>query len=377
MAVTSESGQESERLARIALSHLEPHRRLAAAIKAYGAVEVVRSLKQGQGDPRDVARSAARWAHVDAPRLLDAVRTSGGDFLIPGELRWPSSLDDLPAESRPFGLWVRGAVELRLALLQSVAVVGSRASTPYGERISLSWSGELAHRGWTIVSGGAVGIDAAAHRGALAVEGTTIAVLACGIDVSYPRSHDSLFASIIEHGLLVSEVPPGEPPARFRFLERNRLIAALTRGTLVVEASLRSGALSTAARARSMGRVVMGVPGPVTSGASSGVHEALRDGAQLVTSVDDVLELVGPLDADREPRHGASDPRDDLDAPTRDVLDSFPSRQARSLQQVVSRTGLDAVRTLSALGRLESLGLIQSGDGVWRLSEAGRRSTAR
>jgi DNA processing protein len=368
---------DSERLARIALGFVEPNARLAQAIHDVGAQEVVHSLRRGLGDPRDVARSSARWRGLDASGLLDRVRNGGGDFLIPGELRWPSSLDDLPAHSRPFGLWVRGAVEPRLALLKSVAMVGSRASTPYGERIALSWSGDLADRGWSVVSGGAFGIDAAAHRGALAVEGVTVAVLACGIDVSYPRAHDSLFASILDSGLLISEVPPGEPPARFRFLERNRLIAALTRGTVVVEASLRSGALSTAARARAMGRLVMGVPGPVTSAASAGVHESLRNGANIVTSVEDVLELIGPLDASRESRHGAADPRDDLDRVTREVLDSFPARQARSLQHVVTLTGCDPVRALGALGRLEAIGLLMRSDGQWRLSDTGRRSTAR
>ena len=157
---------------------------------------------------------------------------------------------------------------------RSVAIVGSRASTAYGEHVAGELGHQLAERGWTVVSGGAFGIDAAAHRGALAAEAPTVAVLACGVDRPYPAAHGALLHRIAETGLLVSEWPPGAAPHRHRFLVRNRLIAALTRGTVVVEAAARSGAQATARRARKLGRQVLVVPGPVTSAMSVGLPRA-------------------------------------------------------------------------------------------------------
>ena len=155
--------------------------------------------------------------------------------------------------------------------------------------------------GATVVSGAAIGIDGAAHRGALAVDGATVAVLACGVDRVYPAAHATLLERIAATGLVVSEYPPGSVPARHRFLVRNRLIAALGAGTVVVEAALRSGAQRTAADTEALGRLVMAVPGPVTSGPSAGCHQLIRDGALLVTSADDVLEAVGRLGVDLAP----------------------------------------------------------------------------
>ncbi len=224
----------------------------------------------------------------------------GGRLVVPGDLEWPRQLEDL-GDLAPWALWVRGTVDLRLSALRSVAVVGARAATSYGTHVASTLGSDLAASGWAVVSGGAFGIDAAAHAGALAARGVTVAVLACGVDVAYPPRHDALFARIAADGLLVSEVPPGAAPHRTRFLVRNRVIAALTRGTVVVEAALRSGSLSTAHEAERLGRPVLGVPGPVTSTMSQGVHRALRGGALLVTSAAEVVEAVGDLGADLAP----------------------------------------------------------------------------
>lgn len=227
----------------------------------------------------------------------------GGRFVCPGDREWPSQLDDL-GDARPIGLWVRGRSDLRLWALRSVALVGARACTPYGAHMAATLAAGLAERGWVVVSGGAFGVDGAAHRGALAAGGATMAVLACGVDVAYPRGHAGLIGRIVEQGMVLGELPPSDHPTRSRFILRNRVIAALTRGTVVVEAEYRSGSLVTARNAQRLGRFTMGVPGPATSGLSAGVHELLRGEGVLVTDAAEITELVGR--SARSPRRGAA-----------------------------------------------------------------------
>lgn len=216
-------------------------------------------------------------------------------FVIPGDSEWPTQLNDLATP--PLGLYVRGDADLRMLALSSVAIVGSRAASPYGLRVASDLAADLCDRGWSIISGAAFGIDAAAHRGALAVGGLTAAVLANGIDEAYPRAHTDLIRRIRENGVVVSEVPPGSHPTRARFLTRNRIIAALTRGTLIVEAAHRSGSLRTAAQAEELLRVVMATPGPIDSASSVGVHQWIAGRrAELVTSAAEVIELLGSLE---------------------------------------------------------------------------------
>lgn len=216
-------------------------------------------------------------------------------FVIPGDLEWPQQLGDLQAP--PVGLYVRGEADLRMLSLSSIAIVGSRAASPYGVRVASDVAADLCERGWSIISGAAFGIDAAAHRGALAVGGLTAAVLANGVDEAYPRAHTDLIGRIRESGVVISEVPPGSHPTRARFLTRNRLIAALTRGTVVVEAALRSGSLRTAAQAEELMRVVMATPGPIDSASSAGAHRWIAERrAELVTSAADIIELTGSLE---------------------------------------------------------------------------------
>jgi DNA processing protein len=233
----------------------------------------------------------------------------------------------------------------------------------------------ISDRGWTVVSGGAFGIDGAAHRGALVAGGQTVTVLACGVDRPYPAGHASLFEEIAARGALVSEWPPGRGPTRHGFLVRNRVIAALTRGTVVVEAGLRSGALSTARHARDLCRPLMAVPGPVTSDASAGCHRIIRDwGAVCVTDAADVLEQVSTIGDQISERHGGPVlPRDELDRVTASVLDAVPARAGASAAAVAVAAGVDADTAVRCLGALAAGGFAERCEGGWRL----RRSSGR
>jgi DNA processing protein len=260
-----------------------------------------------------------------------------------------------------------------------VAIVGSRASTAYGEHVAGEFGFGLAERGWTIVSGGAYGIDAAAHRGALAADGPTIAVLACGVDRPYPSGNGPLLARIAEGGgLVVSESPPGYAAQARRFLVRNRLIAALSRGTVVVEAAARSGAMATANRARRLGRPVMVVPGPVTSAMSVGCHELLRQGPEendqrpvLVASTAHVLDAVGRIGDDlAEPAPRPASPRDGLSDLALRVLDACPVRIGVSPDRLAAIAGCDVLDVLRVLPALELADLVQWTGTGWRLAPA-------
>jgi DNA processing protein len=363
-------GAGADRRARALLTRVaEPgDRHVAGLVRDRGPQAAVDALR----DPASARAEAyaARLEAADPDADLARAAAVGGRLLIPGDLEWPSQLDDL-GERAPWALWVRGAADLRMSCLRSVAVVGSRAATSYGTQVASVLGSDLGAAGWTVVSGGAFGIDAAAHSGALAARGCTVAVLACGVDVAYPPRHDALFARVAADGLLVSEVPPGAAPHRGRFLVRNRLIAALTRGTVVVEAALRSGALSTAREAQTLGRLVMGVPGPVTSAMSTGVHRELRQGALLVEGCPDVLELVGSIGADLAPdRRGPEGPRDHLDPLARRVLDAVPVRRAATVDSVARTAGVAPAEAHAALGLLEIEGLVESGPAGWRLRAA-------
>ena len=363
-------GVTDGREARALLSRVaEPgDRRIGRLLRTASAVDVVTMIRTGRTgldqDDRYRVRLATADPHADLARVADV----GGRLLVPGDLEWPTQLDDL-GDVAPWALWVRGTVDLRLAALRSVAVVGARASTSYGTHVASMLASDLAACGWTVVSGGAFGIDAAAHAGALAARGVTVAVLACGVDVAYPPRHDALFARIAADGLLVSEVPPGAAPHRTRFLVRNRVIAALTRGTVVVEAALRSGSLSTAHEAERLGRPVLGVPGPVTSAMSQGVHRELRAGAVLVTSADEVIEVVGGLGVDLAPEpSGPVRPRDALDPTSARVLDAVPARRPATLDSVARTAGVTPAETAAALGLLELSGFVRQGPEGWVLA---------
>lgn len=329
------------------------------------------------------AKPLRRWGRrlrsVDAQRDLQAHAALGGVLLTPDDAQWPQQFADLGLEA-PLCLWVRGTADLAEVSTLSASVVGARACTEYGTRVAGQMAVDLAESGVTVVSGGAYGIDAAAHRGALAVGGPTVIFLAGGVDRLYPAGNARLFEDILaQGGLVVSEAGPGAIPARSRFLLRNRLIAALSRATIVVEAARRSGALATAHRASELLRPVGAVPGPVTSFSSAGCHELLRSGEGVcVTSGADALELVEPLTAMRAPdRHSLGDPpslgeqRSSsvlLDADQQTVLGALSRRSPRSSEHVASATRLTLAEVQGALGLLEIAQLVGRKAGGWVLS---------
>ncbi|MGW1980475.1 DNA-processing protein DprA [Streptomyces sp. NPDC001889] len=326
---------------------------------------------------RRLAGYRARAAAADPHRDLAAIAAAGGRFICPGDPEWPSQLDDL-GDGRPIGLWTRGRFGLRTWAVRSVAVVGARACTPYGAHMAATLGAGLAERGWVVVSGAAFGIDAAAHRGALSAGGATVAVLACGVDVVYPRGHAELIARIAEQGLIVGELPPGDHPTPSRFVLRNRVIAALTRGTVVVEAEYRSGSLVTARHARRLSRHTMGVPGPATSGLSAGVHELLRGEAVLVTDADEVVELIGEMGELAPRRRGPVLPRDLLDPRTARVLEALPARGAVDGTHLARAAGTTTDDALGRLYELHALGFVERQGDSWRLTlQALHRSNAR
>ena len=368
---------EAERLARVTLNSVgEPgNLRLTSAVADLGAATVLEALRER---PDDLGRDlAARLRTADPARSLEAAAKLGLRFVIPGDTEWPDPLLDLarcrPLHERggvPLGLWLRGPLSLTEVARQAVAVVGSRSATTYGEGVAGDLAAGLARAGQTVVSGAAFGIDQAAHRAALATRGPTVAVLACGVDRSYPASHKRLLDYIADVGVIVSEAPIGGAPTRIRFLARNRLIAALAQGTVVVEAALRSGALNTASWAGALNRVVMGVPGPVTSQPSAGVHQLLRGrDALLVTRAEEVLESVAPIgthtltDLREEDRV-----RDRLTSQEREVLDAVPVRQGASAVSIARTAGLAPAKATAALDRLEQLGLVVGEGQRWHLA---------
>ncbi|MDO0925511.1 DNA-processing protein DprA [Streptomyces sp. TG1A-8] len=368
------SGTREDLLGRVFLARvIEPGDEVGGRwVRELGVEEVVRRLRTGA--PALPGVSAERWAglvaragRAEPERDLDAAREAGTRFVCPGDAEWPGQLDDL-GDGRPTGLWVRGRPGLRMWALRSVAVVGARACTEYGAHVAASLASGLAERGWVVVSGGAYGIDGAAHRGALAAGGATVAVLACGVDRPYPRGHTALINRIAEQGLVVGELPPGDHPTPSRFILRNRVIAALTRGTVVVEAACRSGSLATARAARRLGRFTMGVPGPVTSALSAGVHELLRAEALLVTDAAEVVELVGDIGELAPPRRGPVLPLDLLHPAARQVLAALPGGRAADVDEIARDARTTRDDAIARLYELRALGYVERhGDG-WKLT---------
>ena len=296
-------------------------------------------------------------------------------MLVPGDDGWPDGVDRLAHP--PYCLYVRGDADLAALTERSVAVVGSRAASEYGLRVAGDLADGLVARGWTVVSGAAYGIDAAAHRAALAADGPTVAVLACGADRAYPATHRGLLDAVARTGAVVSEVPPGCAPYRSRFLARNRLIAALARATVVVEASLRSGSLTTAREARLLHLPVGAVPGPVTSMASAGCHALVREtDAVLVTDAGEVAELAGHIGEDLRPgaraaaRAPGGRPRHHV---VRRLVGSARCGAGSAPTGSCRRPGCLRAGSSGILAGLEADGLVTRHDGRWRKVAASRR----
>lgn len=443
----SVSDPEADRLARLALNHaVEPaDQQIGRLLQLHSPIEVLAAIRRDQlpdldPDPARRDRLADRCTGL---RLrLEPARIEAGiaaadavfaGFITPGDRDWPVLLDDL-GPLRPIGIWAIGAwpgarpaavdpsgdldrnadqtsedsvssdsvssdsapsqsppprptpVPARTAspAAETVSIVGARACTGYGSHIAATLGADLASAGVTVVSGAALGIDAAAHRGALAVGGPTVAVLACGIDRIYPRAHEALLRVIAERGAVLSELPPGAAPTRFRFLHRNRIIAALGVGTVIVEAARRSGSLVTARLAGELGRVVMAVPGPVTSDRSAGTHDLIRDGATLVAQAAQVREACASLAAASYEPRAAQAPTTER-SPAARVRDERPGRRPRPASlaepadpveelvlEALPRATADAGAEVFALARATGLGPDAVFAALGRLAAAGR-----
>lgn len=349
---------------------------IAALVGEVGPVEASYRVAGGEVSDALRQRTAARRDIHAAEADLDMLERRGGRLITPDDDEWPvlafaafggAAVRDKPQGRPPLALWAIGPARLDEVTERSAAIVGTRAASGYGEHVAADLAAGLAEREVAVVSGGAYGIDGAAHRAALSVEGDTVAVLAGGIDVLYPAGHSALLHRISSSGLLLTEYPPGVRPARHRFLTRNRLVAALGTATVVVEAGVRSGAANTAAWARALGRVVCAVPGPVTSSSSMGCHMLLRSGAELVTRAEEVVELVGRAGefADEEPR--PTGPLDRLSDAEKQVYEALPARGASSADEIAVASGLPATGVLGPLAMLEIAGLVSREDGCWKL----------
>jgi DNA processing protein len=319
----------------------------------------------GDDDPIDIAAALERWRpRLVAGQVLRSLRQAarfGARLIVPGESEWPTGLADLGSHA-PLALWVRGPALTTAD--RSVALVGARAATGYGEHVAIEAASGLVELGFAIVSGGAYGIDGSAHRSALASSGATVAFLAGGVDRLYPSGHESLLSQIAAVGALVSEVPCGTAPTKWRFLQRNRLIAAASSATVVVEAGQRSGSLNTAGHAAQLGRPLGAVPGPVTSSASAGCHRMIREyDAVCVTDASEMAELVdGPRGADTAGAARAPDP----DGARMRILDALGTRIGRPVDQVAALAGLAPERVRSLLGSLDLEGSVVEGSDGWR-----------
>lgn len=372
---------DADRLARVRLSRVvEPGEPVSNALAAeIGGMRLLASYLRDHGDEHAVAR-AERLAACDPEVELERAAAQGIRFVVPADGEWPVALGDLAhAEDLhgrcgvPIGLWVKGPMRLD-RLGPRVAIVGSRSATTYGSQLAREIAAACARAGMCVVSGAAFGIDQAAHRGALSAGGSTVAVLACGVDRAYPSAHKPMLDHLAATSAVVSEAAPGCSPTRIRFLSRNRIIAALGAGTVVVEAAVRSGALNTATWAEQLGRHVMGVPGPVTSASSGGVHQLIRRGsATLVTGGPDVLEMLGAAGEHllSEPR-APEKPRDRLSDVHRLILEAVPVRNAAGSDAIAGTAALGIRETRRGLERLRRLSLVQEVPGGWTLSERAR-----
>lgn len=373
---------ERDRLDRMALSLVaEPgDPRLPELLAIHEPGRILAAIRGGRGLPGFGVPEAWTERAQDLDLRLEECRDHAKEarlrWICPGDRGWPPQLGDLDhvdplhaSTGTPLGLWLRGAGDLAQLTEQAVAIVGARSCTTYGAECASDLGADLADAGWTVVSGAAYGIDGCAHRGALAMGRPTIAVLACGADIDYPRSHASLLGQIADNGLVVSEQAPGQAPMKRRFLSRNRLIAALSLGTVVVEAALRSGSLNTLHRADQLGRVTMALPGPVTSKASGGVHAAVRDGmAVLVTSGKDVLEELGGLGAEASAEPIEATEFDRLPPVARVTLDGLDWRGSRSLAEIAAGVRLSTREVRSALAMLERRELVVRQGAGWVLN---------
>ena len=304
-----------------------------------------------------IKRWCARDNNLAAVRSLEHWARLGGQVVTPDDHDWPSGLSHLGAGS-PHALWLRGNRSALDLLDQAVSIVGSRNVTSYGQYCAQSIAEDLVQADYLVVSGGAYGVDAEAHRGALAAQGVTIAVLAGGADRLYPTGNSALLQEIMNSGCVLAEQPPGNAPTRWRFLQRNRLIAALGQVTVIVEMALRSGAKNTMHHALAMSRDVFAVPGPIHAQTSRGCNIAIAEGkARIVTSVGELLNELRGVAYSFGTEH-------ELSALQQRVLDALHARSI-SVERVAVKAGTTTRETMQALGELEALGKAKASRVGW------------
>ncbi|MBB2990003.1 DNA processing protein [Mycolicibacterium iranicum] len=356
-----------------------PNAHLAELVAAEGAVAAAERIRRRAVDDK-LRRATEARVDVDcSAQDLETLDRMGGRLLTADDAEWPylafSAFHTVDRVKRPQGLppvvlWVLGPLALSEIPERSAAVVGTRAATSYGEYITADLTAGLAEHQVAVVSGGAYGIDGAAHRAALACEGETVAVLATGLDVPYPAGHSALLHRVGKHGLLVTEYPPGARPTRRQFLTRNRLVAALGRATVVVEAGVRSGAANTAGWAGALGRTVCAVPGPVTSSASIGCHALIREGrATLVARAADIIEVVGRVGELAPELERPVDALDGLSEEELVIYEALPRRGVRTLDEIAVTAGVPATEVLGPLTMLDVRGLAAQEDGCWKVAK--------
>ena len=338
---------------------------LATAVRDAGAgvaEELEDELDQG------LQRWRPRLSSAEVIRSLQQAARVSAQLVLPGDAHWLVGVDDLGLHA-PLALWWRGIPSALAALPNSIALVGARAATSYGEHVTMEASAGLVDRGFAIVSGAAYGIDGMAHRSALASQGLTVAFLAGGVDRFYPSGHDALLTRIVEAGAVVSELPCGAAPTKWRFLQRNRLIAASSAATVVLEAGWRSGSLNTAGHAAALGRPLGAVPGPVTSPTSAGCHRLIREyDAVCVTNATEMAELVGELQTQVELDLSAVGEATGFGARTSEqvrVMDALSVRSPRVVPDIARRAGMSTSAVLEALGALDLEGSVRERETGW------------
>lgn len=340
------------------------------ALISHTPVAVIDMLLSGRIKPLSRPRIHAAFANFSLEKERDHAEKIGARFITRGETGWPQQLECL-AEESPWILWSLGSADFRIISLKSLAIVGARACTPYGRDIATNWSRELSVEGLTVISGGAIGIDISAHRGALQAGAPTLCVLAGGVQSRYPAANEHDFAKIMDCGALISESPPHQDPRRQRFLTRNRIIAALTLGTLVVEAANRSGTESTATRAHLMDRTVMGIPGSVHSALSEGVHGLISQGlATFVASPRDVLRVMKLepqkiVETDMSKKVNVSDWRS-LSQRELDVWEAMPHRGGCLPADLIQTSKYSLPEIMVSLTELEVKEMVRSDGFMWR-----------
>ncbi|MEH3143377.1 MAG: DNA-processing protein DprA [Mycobacterium kyogaense] len=372
---------EEERRAWAYLSRVAevPNPRIAVLAETVGPVEAEQRIRRRDLTDAKLLSSTASRYEIDCARDdLETLDRLGGRLLTSTDAEWPvtafRSFDGVDKAKRPQGyapmvLWVVGPSSMVEVAGRSAALVGTRAASGYGEFATADLAAGLVERDVAVVSGGAYGIDGAAHRAVLSCDGVTVAVLASGIDVPYPSGHSALLHRVARHGLVVTEYPPGSRPCRRHFLARNRLVAALSGATVVVEAGIRSGAANTAAWAKALGRHVCAVPGPITSASSVGCHELLKNDEEvhLVTRAEEIVELVGSYGefADEQPR-----PHNEVDGLSPEelaVYEALPGRGSRSVDQIALTAGVPETEVIGQLTMLDIRGLVTQQDGEWKI----------